>query len=111
MLYVYPQIAQCNSILCMYIRSACAIQSYAHVCMSVMLAQLLCNSVAKMCYRDDYGPGLLPDLCGLYLMEEHNHKHFKSLPHSLRIAYDVSDALKTHLNVCQVCCPLNDQIR
>ena len=49
---------------------------------------------------DDYGPGLLPDLCGPYLMEEHNHKCFKSLPCSLRIVYDFSDALKMHLNVC-----------
>ena len=51
-----------NAILClrMYIRNACAIQSYACVCMSVTLAQLLCNSVAKMCPGDDYGPGLLP---------------------------------------------------
>ena len=32
--------------LCMYIRNACAIQSYARVCMSVTLAQLLRNSVA-----------------------------------------------------------------
>ena len=59
----------------------------------------------------DYGLGLLPGLCGLYLIEEHNHKRFKSLGCSLRIAYDFSDALKTHLNVCRVCCPLNDQIR
>ena len=35
--------------LCMYICNACTIQSYAHVCISVTLAQLLCDLVAKMC--------------------------------------------------------------
>ena len=89
--------------LCMYIRNACTIQSYARVCISVTLAQLLHNSVAKMCP----GPRLLPGLCGPYLMEEHN----KPLPRSLRIAYDFSNALKIHLNVCRVCCALNDQIQ
>ena len=42
--------------LCMYILNTCAIQSYAHVCMSVMLAQLLHNSVAKMCPRGRLQP-------------------------------------------------------
>ena len=71
------------------------------------------NSEAKLCPGDDYGPGRLPGLCvaRIYLMEEHDHKCFKSLLRSLRIAYDFSDALKTHLNVCRVCCPLNDQIQ
>ena len=101
-------------------------QFYACVCTSATLVQYnpmlvyvcpshfvqcLCNSVAKMCPVDDYGPGLLPGLGGPYLMQEHDHKRFKSLPRSLRIAYDFSDALKVHLNVCRVCCPLNDQIR
>ena len=77
----------CNAIpcLCMYIRNACAIQSYARLCMSVTLAQLLCNSVAKMCYGDDYSPALLPGLCDPYLMEKHDPQAFQSLPCSLRI--------------------------
>ena len=97
----------------LYIQNACKIQSYARVCMSVTLAQLLCNSVAKMCPGDNYSPKLLPaaGLCGPYFMEKHSHKHFKSLPRSLRIAYNFSNALKIHFNVCRVCCPLNDQIR
>ena len=94
--------------LCMYIRTACTIQSLAHVCMSVTLCTI---EWPKWAHGDNYGPGLLPGLCGLYPMEEHDHKRFKSLPHSLRIAYDFSDALKIHLNVWRVCCPLNDQIR
>ena len=53
--------------LCMYIRNACAIQSYARVCISVTLGQLLRNSVAKMCPEDDYGLGILPGLCDSYL--------------------------------------------
>ena len=96
-MYVHPQIVQYNAIL-------------AYVCPS-RFAQFLRNSVAKMCPVDNYGPGLLPGLGGPYLMQEHDHKRFKSLPRSLRIAYDFSDALKIHLNVCRVCCPLNDQIR
>ena len=59
----------------------------------------------------NYGPGLLPGLCGPYLIEEHDQKRFKSLLHSLHISCDFSDALKIHLNDCRVCCPLNDQIR
>ena len=86
--------------LCMYICNACAVQSYARLCMSVTVVQLLCNSVAKMCPGDDYGPGLLPGLCGPYLMKEHNHKCFKSLPRSLRIAYDFNDALKIMFAEC-----------
>ena len=93
----------------------CAIQFYACVCIPAMLAQYnpmlayvclsrLCNYCAiqwsKCVPGDDYGPGLLPGLCGPYLMKEHNHKCFKSLPRSLRIAYDFNDALKIHLNVC-----------
>ena len=79
--------------------------------MSITLAQYLCNNEAKMCPRDDYVPGLLTPVWPISY-GEHNHKRFKSLPRSLRIAYDFSDALKTHLNVCRrVCCPLNDQIR
>ena len=35
-------------------------------------------------------------------MEEHNHKRFKSLPHSLRIAYDFRSNFKIHLNVCRL---------
>ena len=91
-----------NAIQClyMYICNACAIQSYACVCMSVILAQLLHNSVAKMCPGDDYSPRLLPGPCDPYLMEEHNHKHFKSLPRSLHIAYNFSNALKLHLSYC-----------
>ena len=91
----------CNAILClcMYIRSTCAIQSYACVCMFVACATIAQFSGQNV-PRDNYGPRLLPGLCGLYLMEEHNHKRFKSLPHSLRIVYDFNDALKTHLNVC-----------
>ena len=106
------------------ISTACAMQFYACVCISVMLAQYnpMLPYVHPSCLQnyctiqwpkcatgDDYDPGLLPGLCGPYLMEEHNHKRL-SLPCSLRIAYDFSNALKIHLNVCQVCCPLNDQI-
>ena len=47
----------------------------------------------------------------IFSMEEHNHKRLKSLPHSLCIAYDFRNDLKIHLNVCRVCCPLNEQIR
>ena len=54
--------------LCMYIGNACAIQSYACVCMSDALVQLLRNSMAKMCPRDDYGPGLLPGPTYAYTM-------------------------------------------
>ena len=82
-------------------------QFLACVCISAMLVQYnpmlayvypsrLCNYCTiqwpKCAPRDDYGPGLLPVLCGPYLMEEHGHKCFKSLPRSLRIAYDFSDA-------------------
>ena len=48
--------------------------------------------------------------CAMQL-EKHNHKLFKYMPRSVRIAYDFSNAFKIHFNVCQVCCPLNDQIR
>ena len=100
-------------------------QFYACVCISATIAQYnpmleyvcpsrLCNYCTiqwpKCAPGDDYSPGLLPGLCGPYLMEEHNHKRFKSLLRSLRNAYNFSDALKTHLNVCRVCCPLNDSI-
>ena len=109
-MYEYPQIAQCNSMLVYVHPQHLRNKSYARVCMSVA-----CATIAQFSNQnvpgDDYGPRLLPGLCGLYLMEEHNHKCFKSLPHSLHIAYDFSDALKTHLNVCRVCCPFNDQIR
>ena len=76
--------------LCMYVRNACAIQSNARVCMSVTLRTI---EWPKCAPGDNYGPGLLPGLCGPYLMEEHDHKRFKSLPRSLRIAYDFSDTL------------------
>ena len=33
---------------CVCTRNACAIQSYPHVCISVTLAQLLCNLVANV---------------------------------------------------------------
>ena len=69
----------------------------AYVCPSCF-AQCLCNNKSKCALGDDYGPGLLSCLCGPYLMEEHNHKHFKSLPRSLHIAYDFSNTLKIHLN-------------
>ena len=116
--------------VCMYMyvctSTDCAMLFYACVCVSAMLAQYnpilayVCLSCLhtycaiqwpKYAPGDDYGLRLLPGLCGLYLMEEHNHKCFKYLPRSLRIAYDFSDALKIHLNVCRVCCPLNDQIQ
>ena len=42
--------------LCMYIRNACTIQSYARVCISVMLVQIMCNLVAKMCPRERSRP-------------------------------------------------------
>ena len=91
------------------ISTDCAMQFYSCVCISATLAQYnpmrayvcpsrLCNYCTiqwPKCALDDYDPGLLP---GLYLMEEHNHKCFKSPPRSLRIAYDFSDAMKTHLN-------------
>ena len=95
------------------ISADCAMQFYSCVCISATLAQYnpmfaayvcpsrLCNYCTiqwPKCAWDDYDPGLLPGLCGQYLMEEHNHKRFKSLPRSLRIAYDFSDAMKTHLN-------------
>ena len=54
---------------------------------------------------DDYCPGLLLRLCGPYLMEEHNYKRFKSLPRSLRIAYDFSDTLKIHLKFVELSFP------
>ena len=58
---------------------------------------------------DDYGPEILPGLCGPYLMEEHNHKHFTSLPRLLRIAYDFSDAFKSpyimHDSIPPLCHP------
>ena len=50
-----------------------SIQSYVRVCMFVTLVQLFHNSVAKMCPWGQLRPGLLPGLCGQYLMEEHNH--------------------------------------
>ena len=63
-------------------------------------------------------PGTItaPDYClacvaRIFSMEEHDHKRFKSLPRSLRMAYDFRNDLKIHLNVCRVCCPLKDQIR
>ena len=112
--------------VCMYvcISADCAMQFYACVCISATLAQYnpmlpyvypsrlhnYCTIQWPKCAtRDDYDPGLLPGLCGLYLMEEHYHKRL-SLPRSLHIAYDFSNILKIHLNVCRVCCPLNDQI-
>ena len=100
-------------------------QFYACVCISASLAQYnpmlayVCPSRLHNYCTIQWpnvppgtiaAPGLLPGLCGPYLMEEHNHKHFKSLPRSLHIAYDFSNALKIHLNVCPVCCPLNDEI-
>ena len=94
--------------LCMYIRNACTIQFHARVCMSVMLCTI---EWPKCAPGDNYGPGLLPGLCGLFLMEEHNHKCFKSLPRSLRMAYDFRNDLKIHVNVCRVCYPSNEQGR
>ena len=46
----------------------------------------------------------------IFSMDEYNHKRFKSLPRSLHMAYDFRNDLKIHLNVCQVCCPSNEQI-
>ena len=100
--------------LCMYICSLC--NTILCSCFYVWLSRLhnYCAIKWPKCApRDDYGPRLLPGLCGLYFMEEHNHmyKRFKSVPCSLRIVYDFCDTLKTHLIVCRVCCPLNGQYR
>ena len=63
-MYVYVYL-QClgNTILCsrMYVCHACT-----------TIAQLSGQNVPP---GDDYGPGLLPGLCGLYFMEEHNHMY------------------------------------
>ena len=114
--------------VCLYacISTACARQFYACECVFATLAQYnpmlayvcpsrLCNYCTiqwpKCAPGDDYGPRLLPGLHGQDFMDEHNHKHFKSLPRSLRIVHDFSNALKIHLNVCWVCSPLNNQIQ
>ena len=113
----------CFAWVCMYvcISADCAMQFYAYVCISATFAQYnpllayvwpsrlrnYCTIQWPKCARGR----LLPGLCGPYLMEEHNRKRFNSLPRSLRITYNFSDALKTHLTVCRVCCPFNNQIR
>ena len=94
------------------ISTDCTMQFYACVCISTTLvqynpmlayvcrsrfAQCLRNSVAKMNPWGRLRPGLLPGLCGPCLMEEHDHKRFKSQPCSLRIVYDFSDTLKIQL--------------
>ena len=68
-MYVYPQ-RLCNTILC----------SCMYVCHA-------CTTIVQFSGQNGDGPGMItvPDyclagLCGLYLMEEHNHKYIKSLP-------------------------------
>ena len=81
-MWILTQLAQCNSML-VYVSATLAqynARTCTYICISVTLAQLLRNSVAKMCPGGDYGPGLLPGLRGSYLMEKHNHKRFQSLP-------------------------------
>ena len=67
----------------------------AYVCPSC-----LCNYIVQFSGQnvpgDDYGPRLLPGLCGSYFMEEHNHKCFKPLPRSLRIVYERQSAKWPH---------------
>ena len=85
--------------LCMYIRNACAIQSYAPVRMSVTLAQFSGQNVppGTITARNTACPG------GPGLMEEHDIKRFKFLPRSLRIAYDLRDALKIFIGTAMEC--------
>ena len=101
-------------VLYVCITADCAIQLYTCVCNLQRLRNtILCLRMYVSCLRnycaiqwpkcapgDNYDPGLLPGLCGPYLMEECNHKCFMSLPRSLSIAYDFRDAFKIHLNVC-----------
>ena len=106
--------------LCMYtcISADCTMQFYACACISTTLAQYnpMLVSVHHACTTTAQSSGqnvqryttawpVWPVSNG-----RTQHKHFKSLLCSLRIAYDFSDPLKINLNVCRVCCPLNDQI-
>ena len=112
-MYVYPQLAQCNLML-VYVYPQrlcntilCSRMYICHACTTIV--QFSCQNVSP-------GTNTPPDYCltcvaHIPSIEEHNQKHFKSLPCSLRIAYNFSNALKIHLNVCRVCFPLNDQIR
>ena len=84
---------QCNSML-VYVYPQCLRNTILSSRMFVMLVQLYCAIQWPKCApRDNYGPRL-PGLCGPYLMKEHNHKRFKSLPRSLCITCDFSNALK-----------------
>ena len=101
--------------VCIYvcISTDCTIQSYARVCI-----RYACTTIVQFSGQN-VPPGTItaPDYClacgGPYLMEE-QLQAFQVLagqPRSLHIVYDFSNALKIHLNVCRVCCPLNVQIQ
>ena len=108
--------------VCMYvcISADCTMQFYDGVCISATLAlynpmlvyvcpSRLHNYCAIQWPKCATGTITAPDYClaGVtrILWKNTTHKHFKSLPRSLPIAYNFSDTLKTHLNVCQLCCP------
>ena len=120
-------VMRCFAWVCMYacISADCAMQFYACVCISATLAQSnpMLTYVCPSCLGNycaiqwpKCAPGTItaPEYClacVTRILEEHNHRFFKSLSRSLRIAYNFSNALKIHLTVCRVCCPLNNQIR
>ena len=84
-MFIYLQIAQCNFMLVyVYPQRLRNTIIFAYVCPS-RLRNYCTIQWPKCVPGDDYDPGLLPGLCDLYLMEEHNHKCFKSLPRSLHI--------------------------
>ena len=94
-MYVYPQIAQCNSML-VYVYPQrlrnTILCSRMYVChASTTIAQFSGQNVS---------PGTI--MATDYCLAEYNHmyKRFKSLSHSLRITHDFSFTLKIHLNVC-----------
>ena len=93
-MYVYLQIAQCNSML-VYVYPQ---RLHNTILCSRMYIRHACTTIAQFSNQNVppgtiYGHGLLPGLRGPYLMEEHNHKRFKSQPCSLRIAYTISVTL------------------
>ena len=102
--------------LCMYICNTCAIQYYARVCMSVTLCSMLVQFSGQ---NVPPGTTMAPDYClacvACILWKTRPTSVSSSCPahctYDFSIAYDFSYALKIHLNVCRVCCPLNNQIQ
>ena len=97
--------------LCMYIRNACTIQSYARECISVMLAQLLHKLVAQMCPRGRLRPQTTAwPAWPVSFLWRNTLTSVSSLSHTHWASRMISLMLWRYTLILAVCCPLNDLI-